>query len=378
MNYDLELNAVNNPKAGALPSVGLNVAIVGATTLIGQEVLRTLAVRHFPIETLKLLDVPLAIGSGRVLTYAPSTPDQRDITVQEITGRAFRQIDLAFFCSAPETAHHYIPIVADAGAFVIDVSGALRADDKTLPVVPEINGSDLAQLSPTSFADILQPQKRRRIVVSPDPSVIQLLTPLALFKRLTSIKRITVHTMLPVSEHGGQRAMEQLTAETKTVLEGRAVIPHIYAHQIAFNILPEAEPIQDNGQTKSEWRLVRDARRVWREVNLPIIATDMRVGVYIGQSQSVIVELGRYMSTDDFRKVVTSTPGLRLLDDTSVALYPQPWSAVGQDSIAIGRIRIVDAQNNAIAYFSTMDNVRKGAALNAVQIAETALDMKIV
>lgn len=339
---------------------GYNVAIVGANELVGQELLRTLAQRRFPISGLKLLEGPAGFVLGRKLSFA-----NRELELHEINSRAFHDIDLAFFCANPELVQHYAPLASEAGALAIDLSGAFRGDDRTPAIIPEINAADLTQL------------KKKRILVSPSPGVIQLALPLNVLRSWTTLKRIIVHNFEPVSE-SGQMGMELLSGEIKQVLENKAVVPHLYHHQIAFNLLPETENFLDTGLSKSEARFIKEVRRLWHLPELNLTVTSIRVPLYMGMSQSVLVDFGRRITPDELREVFGNTAGVRLLDDPTVSLYPQPWQTVNQDDILVGRIREVDPAHNTLAFWSTMDNLRRGATINAIQIAESAIELKVI
>lgn len=340
---------------------GYNIAIVGASEPVGLELMKTLAQRRFPISGIKLLEGPAGFINGRRLPFA-----NRELELHEISNRAFHDIDLAFFCGNPETVHHFAPVASDAGALVIDLSGAYRADDRTPAILPDINSADLTNLS-----------KKKRIVASPSPGVIQLALPLNVLRSWTSLRRIIVHNFEPVSE-SGQSGMELLSGEVKQVLEGKQVVPHLYQHQIAFNLLPETGNFLDTGLSKGEARFIKEVRRLWHLPELNIIVTCIRAPLYTGMAQSVMVDFGRHITPDELREVFGNTAGVRLIDDPTVSLYPQPWQAINQDDILVGRIREVDPAHNTLAFWSAMDNLRRGAAVNAVQIAESAVELKVI
>lgn len=336
-----------------------NVAVVGPNDLIGLELLRVLAQRRFPINEIRLLDIPGG-AIGRKLTFAG-----KGVEVVEISSRAFKDIDITFFCGNDETTHHFSHGAAERDGLAIDLSSAFRNDDKTVMVIPEINASDLQNL------------KKRRIVANPSPATIQLTLPLNTLRQWSNVNRLFVHTFEPVSMNG-QSAVELFSAETKQVLEGKNVVPHLYQHQIAFNLLPETENFLDSGLSRSEARLIREVRRLWQNPDLKIMATSIRAPLYIGMAQSVQVDFTRPVNADEVREVIGDTPGVRVVDDPAVSLYPQPWQVVNQDDISVGRIHEVDPNHNTLSFWSAMDNIRKGAALNAVQVAEAAIEQKIV
>ncbi len=338
---------------------GYQVAIVGPSELAGQELLKILAQRRFPITALRLLEGPTGFAGARPVNWAG-----HELPVKEITSRAMRDVDLVFFCGNTELTQQFAGPASEAGAFVIDVSGAFRGDDKTPGIIPEINAADMQHL------------KKRRVVCSPSPAVIQLLLPLNTFRHWTTLKRVMLHSFEPVSE-SGQKAMELFSSETKQVMEGKNVVPHAYSHQIAFNLLPETENALDTGLSRSEWRVIREVRRIWKLPDLNIQVMCMRVPVYIGISQSVQVDFGRRVTPEEVREVLGDTPGVRLLDDPTINMYPHPWQAANTDDVLVGRIRQLDESHNTLALFSTMDNLRRGSALNAVKIAESAIEQKL-
>ena len=338
---------------------GYNVAIIGPGELPGQELLKILAQRRFPVASLQLLDGPTSVTTARPVNWAG-----RELKVKEIGSRAFREIDLAFFCGNAELTLQFAGPASEAGAFVIDLSGAFRGDDKTPAIIPEINAAEMGHL------------KKRRIVGSPSPAVIQLLLPLNTFRHWTTLKRVNVHSFEPVSENG-QSAMELFSSEVKGVLEGKNVVPHAYSHQIAFNILPETENTLDTGLARSEWRIIREVRRIWKLPDLNISVMCLRVPLYIGMSQSVQIDFGRRVTPDEVREVLGDTPGVRLLDDPTINMYPHPWQVVNQDDVLVGRVRELDQTHNTLALWSTMDNLRRGNALNGVKIAESAIEQKL-
>ncbi|HEX2911608.1 MAG TPA: aspartate-semialdehyde dehydrogenase [Chloroflexia bacterium] len=340
--------------------IGYNVAIVSPGELPGQELLKFMAQRRFPISSLQLLEGPAGFATTRRTTFAG-----RELELKEITSRAFRDVDIVFFCGNGELANQFAPSASEMGALVIDLSGHFRSDDKTPGIIPEVNAAELQNL------------KKRRIVASPSPAVIQLLLPLNTFRNWTSIKRLTVHSFEPVSENG-QSAMELFSAEVRQVMEGKNVVPHAYSHQIAFNILPETENALDTGLSRSEWRIIREIRRIWKLPDLNISVMCLRVPLFIGMSQSVQVDFGRRVTPDEIREVLGDTPGVRLLDDPSVSMYPHPWQAINQDDVLVGRVRELDSNHNSLALWSVMDNLRRGSALNAIRIAESAIEQKII
>ncbi len=325
-----------------------NVAIVGATGLVGQEFMKILLQRKFPVASLRLLASDRS--SGRRLTY-----NGGELAVDETGVTSFRNIDLALFSAGAEISTRFAPVAAEAGAVVIDNSAAWRMDDNVPLVVPEVNPEDAL--------------KHRGIIANPNCSTIQLVVALSPIHRINPIKRIIVSTYQSVSG-SGTPAMEELSNQTKFVLEGKAVVPHIYPHQIAFNLLPEIDVFRDDGYTKEEWKMVSETRKIMHLPSLAISATCVRVPVYVGHSEAIHVELTNKMTAEQARQTLIGAPGVNVLDDPSVSHYPHPWMAAGQDDVWVGRIREDLSCPNGLVMWVVSDNVRKGAALNAIQIAE--------
>ncbi len=226
----------------------------------------------------------------------------------------------------------------------------------TVPlVVPEINPGDI--------------QWHKGIIANPNCSTIQVVVALYPLHKVNHIKRIIVDTYQAVSGTGSA-AVEELTVQAKQVLEGQATIPHVYPHQIAFNVLPEIDVFLDNGYTKEEWKMMEETRKIMHAEDIVISATCVRVPVFTGHSVAVHAEFSQPMPPDEARRILAQAPGIKLLDDTAISLYPQPWSAVGTDEVFVGRIRRDVSHPNGLVMWVVADSLRKGAALNAVQIAE--------
>jgi aspartate-semialdehyde dehydrogenase len=225
-------------------------------------------------------------------------------------------------------------------------------------VVPEVNPEDIKQ--------------HRGIIANPNCSTIQMVVALYPLHKVNPIKRIIVDTYQAVSGNGFE-AVNELTVQVRQVLEGQATIPHVYPHQIAFNLLPEIDLFLDNGYTKEEWKLVEETRKIMHAEDIAISATCVRVPVFTGHSEAIHVEFSQSMSPEEARRILAQSPGIRILDDPTISLYPQAWSATGSDEVFIGRIRHDASHQNALAMWVVADNLRKGAALNAVQIAEEVI-----
>jgi len=324
------------------------VAIVGATGLVGQEFIKVLEQRNFPMASILLLASDRSAGKKLFVNH-------QEIEVKETTPESFKKIDIALFSAGAEISRYFSPIAAQSGAVVVDNSSAFRMMSTVPLVVPEINPGDI--------------RGHKGIIANPNCSTIQMVMALYPLHKINPIKRVVVDTYQAVSGTGSA-AVEELTIQAKQVLDGQTTIPHVYPHQIAFNVLPEIDVFLDNGYTKEEWKMVEETRKIMHAEDMLISATCARVPVLTGHSTAIHVEFSRLMSPDDARRILAQSPGIKLLDDTAISLYPQPWSAAGTDEVFVGRVRRDVSHSNGLVMWVVADNLRKGAALNTVQIAE--------
>jgi len=327
---------------------GYRIAIVGATGLVGQEFIKVLEQRNFPMTSIHLLASDRSAGKKLFVTH-------HEIEVKETAPESFEGIDIALFSAGAEISRYFSPIAAQSGAVVIDNSSAFRMMPAVPLVVPEVNPEDI--------------KWHKGIIANPNCSTIQLVVALYPLHRVNPIKRIIVDSYQAVSGTGSA-AVEELTTQAKQVLEGQNTIPHVYPHQIAFNVLPEIDVFLDNGYTMEEWKLVEETRKIMHADNIAISATCVRVPVFMGHSEAVHIEFSQPMSPDEARRILAQAPGVKVLDDPAISLYPQPWSAAGTDEVFVGRIRHDASHPRGLTMWVVADNLRKGAALNAVQIAE--------
>ncbi len=327
---------------------GYRVAIVGATGLVGREFIKALEQRNFPMESISLLASDRSAGKRMFVTH-------QEIEVKETVVESFTGIDIALFSAGAETSRHFSPIAAQSGAVVIDNSSAFRMTPTVPLVVPEVNAEDI--------------KWHRGIIANPNCSTIQMVVALYPLHKVNPIKRIIVDTYQSVSGTGAA-AVEELTTQAKQVLDGQNTLPHVYPHQIAFNVLPEIDVFLDNGYTREEWKMVEETKKIMHADDIAISATCVRVPVFTGHSEAVHVEFSQPISPDEARRILAQAPGVKVLDDTVISLYPQPWSAAGTDEVFVGRIRRDASRPRSLAMWIVADNLRKGAALNAVQIAE--------
>jgi aspartate-semialdehyde dehydrogenase len=327
---------------------GYRVAIVGATGMVGQEFIKVLEQRNFPVETIDLLASDRSAGKKLYFNH-------QEIEVKETTPDSFKGIDIALFSAGAEISRYFSPIAAQSGAVVVDNSSAWRMDPKVPLVVPEINVEDI--------------KKHKGIIANPNCSTIQMIVALYPLHRVNPIKRIVVSTYQSVSGTG-IAAIDELTNQSKQILNGQTAVPHVYPHQIAFNVLPEIDVFLDNAYTKEEWKMVEETRKIMHDDNIAVSATCVRVPVFIGHSEAVNVEFTNSMGPDEAKRILSQSPGVKLTDDPAISLYPLAYSAAGTDDVYVGRIRTDVSHSNSLVMWIVADNIRKGAALNAVQIAE--------
>jgi aspartate-semialdehyde dehydrogenase len=327
------------------------VAIVGATGLVGQEFIKVLEQRNFPTASIELLASDRS--AGRKLNVG-----RQEIEVKETATESFTGIDIALFSAGAEISRHFAPVAAKAGAVVVDNSSAFRMVPTVPLVVPEVNPGDI--------------KLHNGIIANPNCSTIQLVVALYPLHRVNPIKRIVVDTYQAVSGTGSA-AVEELKVQMKQVLGGQSTIPHVYPHQIAFNVLPEIDVFLDNGYTREEWKMVEETKKIMHADEIAISATCVRVPVLTGHSEAVTVEFTHPMPPDDAERILAQAPGVKILDDPAISLYPQPWPVAGSDEVFVGRLRRDASHPNGLVMWVVADNLRKGAALNAVQIAEEVI-----
>jgi aspartate-semialdehyde dehydrogenase len=325
------------------------VAVVGATGLVGQEFIRILLQRHFPMASLRLMASDRS--AGRKIPTG-----EREIEVEETSLDSFEDVDIALFSAGAEQSKHFAPAAAKAGAAVVDNSAAWRMEKGVPLVVPEVNPGDI--------------RHHKGIIANPNCSTIQMVVALYPLHKVNPIKRVIADTYQSVSGVGGIGALEELRTQVKQVLEGEVTTPHVFPHQIAFNVLPEIDVFRDDGYTKEERKMLEETRKIMHAEHIIVSATCVRVPVLIGHAVAVHIEFSQPMLPDEATKILSRAPGIKVLDDTSISLYPQPWSAAGTDEVFVGRIRKDISHPNGLAMWIVADNLRKGAALNAIQIAE--------
>jgi aspartate-semialdehyde dehydrogenase len=326
------------------------VAVVGATGAVGLEFRAVLADRKFPARSYKLLASARSAGQKMDWIGGP-------LIIEELTPKSFEGIDLALFSAGGSISKEYAPIAAKAGAVVVDNSSAFRMDANTPLVVPEVNPQDAA--------------KHKGIIANPNCSTIILLVPLWPLHKVNPVKRVIVSTYQAVSG-AGAKALTELERQTRDVLEGRDAKPGVFHVPCAFNVFSHNSAIGEDGYNVEESKMVHETHKIFGDASIRIAATCMRVPVMRAHTESVCVEFTSPMSEGQAREILAQAPGVRVVDDRKANLFPMPLEASGRDEVLVGRIRrdpTVDG-GRGLSFICCGDQLRKGAALNAVQIAE--------
>ena len=326
----------------------LHVAVVGATGAVGVEMLKTLEKRNFPVGRL----TPLASvrSAGKTLPFWG-----QEITVQELTTDSFAGVDIALFSAGGEISGEFASRAVEAGAVVVDNSSAFRMDDNVPLVVPEINAAEVA--------------RHKGIIANPNCSTIVTVMALYPLHQAFGVKRMFASTYHAVSGSGAM-GIAELERQVGEINEGREVSREVYPHQIAFNVLPHVDVFLDNGYTKEEMKMVHESRKIMGLPDFEASVTCVRVPVYRAHSIAISAEFEKPVSVEGAREAISGAPGIDLNDDVASNGYPLPLELAGQDNCQVGRIRKDCAMENGLSFWVAGDQLLKGAALNAIQIAE--------
>lgn len=324
------------------------VAVVGATGAAGSMTLQILEERKFPVRELRAY--ASVRSAGRTVTFRGEP-----IRVEPVTADAFRGVELAFFSAGSAQSREYAPLAVRAGAIVVDKSNAFRMDPAVPLVVPEINAHVLGT--------------HRGIVASPNCTTVVTVMPLAPLHRAARLARVLATSYQAVSGAGVQ-GVEELRQQTLAWARGEPVVPRFFPHQIAFNVIPHIDRFAEGGYTGEEWKLINETRKILDAPELRISGTTVRVPVFTAHSVAVNVETEEPVGVDRARELFERFPGLRVVDDPEQARYPMPVTVEGQDDCVVGRIRLDPSHDRALNFWVVGDQLRKGAATNAVQIAE--------
>jgi aspartate-semialdehyde dehydrogenase len=336
----------------------VDIAIVGATTSIGETLLEILEERKFPVGQIYLLDKEASSGSRLEFSgYALKIGDIGDFD--------FSRVQIAFFVSTEAVSKEFVEKATAQGCFVIDRTPAFRNDKEVPLIIPEINVESMEGL------------RKRKIIASPSCNSIQMLIAVKPIYDAVGIKRINISTYQSVSGSGKQAA-EELASQTAALLNFRDVKCKTYPKQIAFNVLPQIGELLDNGYTEEEMKLVWETQKVLNDDSITVNATAVRVPVFIGHAASIHIETKEKISAAKVRELLQATPGIKLVDDAEKASWPTPVTeAAGNDFIYVGRVRDDISSEQGINLWVVTDNMRKGAATNAVQIAEVLVKLYI-
>ena len=337
---------------------GYVVAVCGATGAVGREMLKTLEGRNFPAS--KVIALASERSRGKKVPYMGG-----ELTVEVLTEDSFEGLDLALFSAGGSTSEKFAPIAAKAGCVVVDNSSAWRMDPECPLVVPEVNPHDL--------------EWHKGIIANPNCSTIQMMVALKPIHDAAKIKRVVVSTYQAVSG-SGQKAIDELAKQVTQLFSGQVddIEPKVYPHRIAFNCLPHIDVFLENDYTREEMKMVHETTKIMGDESIKVTATAVRVPVFYGHSESVNVETEKKLSAKDCRVLLSQAPGVKVLDNPSEKIYPMAIEAQGEDPTYVGRIREDETIDNGLNLWVVADNIRKGAALNAVQIAEKLIEMDLV
>jgi aspartate-semialdehyde dehydrogenase len=323
---------------------GYHIAVVGATGATGTELLRVLERRNFPVASLR------AIGSARSVGKSIRFREE-SIPIEKLDDRSFDKIDIAFFSAGGDVSRNYVPIACQCDAMAIDKSSAFRMDPHVPLVIPEINAEDVRQ--------------NRGVIANPNCTTTVMLMALYPLHRVFGVRRVFATSFQAVSGSGA-RGIEELNRQ----MAAKDTPPELYPHPIAFNLLPHIDAFLENGYTKEEAKMQDEARKIMHLPELRVSVTCVRVPVYRAHSVAVSAEFERPISMKQAREVLAKAPGLELVDEPQSNRYPMPLSVAGKDNCQVGRVRLDCAFENGLSFWVSGDQLLKGAALNAVQIAE--------
>ena len=334
----------------------LNIAVVGATGAVGRVFLSMISERGFPVARLRLCASPRSVGLGVPV-------DGQDHTVEPVSDEVLETSDFVFVSATTEVSRRVAARAAELGAVAIDDSSAFRMEPKVPLVVPEVNADDL--------------DSHEGIVSIPNCSTTPLVMILDALGNLSRVERVVVATYQSVSGTGAA-ALEELRVQSEALLAGGEAEPVVYPHQIAFNALPHIDDFGSDGYTREERKMLEETRKILHRPDLPVSATCVRVPVRVGHSEAVQVELAETVDPAEARACLAAYPGVRVVDDPGSRSYPTPVLSAGEDDVLVGRVRADASHPRGLALWLSSDNLRKGAALNAMQIAEEMIRREMV
>ena len=331
-------------------SKSYNVAVAGATGAVGIEMLKTLEKRNFPVANLKLL--ASARSAGKTLKFKGE-----DVVIEEMKADSFKGVDIALFSAGGDISKQFRKDVVDAGAVMIDNSSAFRTEEGVPLVIPEVNPEDI--------------KNHNGVIANPNCSTIIMLVAVAPLHRAKKLRRLVAATYQATSG-AGAKGMEELQVQTRQLLDGQPINPQAFAHRIGFNLIPHIDSFMDNGYTKEELKMLNETRKMLHDDSIQISCTCVRVPVLRAHSEALNLEFAEEITPEEARAILSAAPGVTVVDDPANKVYPMPVDATEQYNILAGRIRQDISRNDrrGLDIFVSGDQVLKGAALNAVQIAE--------
>ena len=337
-------------------SNGFHVAVAGATGAVGVEMVKTLEKRNFPVRSLKLL--ASARSAGKTMRFKGE-----EVVIEELTADSFKGVDVALFSAGSDISRAFRQAVTDAGALMIDNSSAFRIEDDVPLVVPEVNPED-------AF-------RHHGVIANPNCTTIIMLVAVAPLHRAKKLVRLVAATYQAASG-AGARGMAELEEQTRQLLNGQPVQPKAFAHRLGFNLIPHIDVFNENGYTKEELKMLNESRKMLHEPSLRVSCTSVRVPILRAHSEALNLEFAEEITPAEARAILSKAPGVKLVDEPQANRYPMPMDATEQYDVLVGRIRQDISRNDkrGLDIFVSGDQVLKGAALNAVQIAELFLDRK--
>ena len=333
-----------------------NIAVLGATGAVGKTMLKVLEERNFPVGEIRLLASEKS--AGKEIEFMGIK-----YKVQPVSPEAFEGIDIALFSAGGSRSKQWAPVAVEKGAVVIDNSSAFRMDDNVPLVVPEVNPEDV--------------KWHKGIIANPNCSTIQMVVALNPIHRAKKIKRVIVSTYQAVSG-AGATAIKDLEEETKAYFEGKYYYPEALPNHIAFNVIPHIDVFLENNYTKEEMKMYHETRKIMHAPDMKVSATCARVPVFYGHSEAVVIETENPITPEEARELLKNAPGIIVEDDPKNNVYPMPIEVAGKDEVFVGRIRKDLAFENGLSMWVVADNLRKGAATNAVQIAELLIEYSLI
>ena len=327
-----------------------NVAIAGATGAVGELMIQVLEERNFPVGEMRFL--ASSRSAGKVLKWKGN-----DLAIQEMTRDSFKGIDIALFSAGGGRSKEFAPAAVDAGAVVVDNSSAFRMEDDVPLVVPEVNPEDIGMYT------------KRGIIANPNCTTIIMIVALKPLYNYSRVKRVVVSSYQSSSGAGAQ-AMAELIRQTKDWSAGKPLEVSAFQHQLLFNVIPHIDSFSENGYTKEEMKMHNETRKMLHDDQIRVSATCVRVPVLSAHSEAVTIETEREITAEKARELFNDAPGVEVLDDPASNTYPMPLFVAGQDTCYVGRIRKDYSAENALSFWVVGDQLRKGAATNAIQIAE--------